>query len=87
MPEVHEVIWPTRARSEMDSALYRAAAIIDAVADLNYVQGSSRIAEEHHKLADELRDHYPHDNPCPDESCPCRKAEADEWRDAGAVKH
>ena len=31
---------------------------------------------------------YPHQYPsCDDESCPCRKAEADDWRDQGAVRH
>ncbi|GAH25592.1 unnamed protein product, partial [marine sediment metagenome] len=28
-----------------------------------------------------------HGDPCDDIACPCRKAEADSWRDHGAVRH
>ena len=37
--------------------------------------------------AGELRAHHDHADPCDDEACPCRKAEADEWRFHGAVRH
>lgn len=37
-------------------------------------------------LSEALGDHI-HADPCDDESCPCRKAEADSWRDHGAVRH
>ena len=30
---------------------------------------------------------YQHSDPCGDEACPCRKAEADGWRDHGAVRY
>ena len=38
-------------------------------------------------LAHDLEARHDHGDPCDDEACPCRKAEADEWRRHGAVKH
>jgi len=46
-----------------------------------------REAHEAQMAAPSNAESYHHADPCGDESCPCRKAEADDWRDHGAMRH
>ena len=36
--------------------------------------------------AGELQARHDHGDPCDDTACPCRKAEADDWRDQGLAR-
>lgn len=47
----------------------------------------SHTPEAFKRAAKELRARQDHADPCGDEACPCRKAEADSWRDHGAVRY
>ena len=45
-----------------------------------------REARQAHTAASPNASFYRHEDPCSDEACPCRKAEADEWRDQGLAR-
>ena len=49
--------------------------------------GVPLVARELEEIAHYLAKRCDHADPCDDEACPCRKAEADEWRFHGAVRH
>jgi len=51
----------------------------------NFYWEKGKIDEFLEALADALN-LYLHTDPCDDESCPCRKAEADHWRDQGLAR-
>ena len=81
MKQVSDVIWPKAKPAQLGS-LHEIANEMCRLA-----QSYEHWAPEDSKLlylwAGDLRARHDHADPCDDTACPCRKAEADDWRDQG----
>lgn len=72
-----------RARREMGPSLPAIMQKLKTLAEALRHLGCPLIADELDDMAGYLEDRHDHADPCEDEACPCRKAEADHWRDQG----
>ncbi len=83
--QVADVIWPAQGKARR--SLDEIADGLEGIAQALQEGGLPISAAMLRKDADALRLRHDHADPCDDLACPCRKAEADDWRQHGAVRY
>ena len=82
-----DVIWPARERDVKDDPSLEAITHkIRVLANSCGQLGLPLVARELEEIARYLAKRHDHADPCDDTACPCRKAEADDWRDQGLAR-